>query len=354
MLLRLDVRRVGAGRPPGFLLGCGLNLIRALGRAAIPTVVATSDPASAGLASRYVCGWCRMPPAQAGEPARLDALLAAGEAAARQTGGRAPLFYGNDDDLGFVQRHAEPLQKWFLLLLNEAGLAESLADKERFLALATSRGVPVPRTYAWGEEALAAAPGPLLVKPRTIPGFSGSALADEVFFGGGKAVVFDSAAKLLADAACRRHQADLIVQEYVPGDDDQLYSFHGFSDEGGAILAAFGGRKIRTYPGHTGFSSFLELTRDEGLLRAGRQAAERLGLRGIYKIDFKRDPRDGRFLALEVNARYNLWHYLGAANGLSLPRVAYDYLVHGARSPSPSYLTRYRWVDFMLDVRAFR
>jgi hypothetical protein len=58
---------------------------------------------------------------------------------------------------------------------------------------------------------------------------------------------------------------------------------------------------------------------------------------------------------LEVNARFNLWHYLGAANGISVPRVAYDYLLEGRRPAAPPpFGTAVRWHHFKHDWRAYR
>ena len=63
----------------------------------------------------------------------------------------------------------------------------------------------------------------------------------------------------------------------------------------------------------------------------------------------------GRFRVLEVNARYNLWHYLAAANGLNLPLTAYDYLVHGKRPAAPRpYRTTHRWLYLRSDWLAYR
>ena len=86
----------------------------------------------------------------------------------------------------------------------------------------------------------------------------------------------------------------------------------------------------------TGWSSFLELVHDDDVARLGRHVVSRLGLKGVLKIDLKRDPRDGSLYILEVNARFNLWHYLGAVNGINLPKMVYEYLVRvsGPRPPA--------------------
>src|SRR4029078_1968186 len=47
----------------------------------------------------------------------------------------------------------------------------------------------------------------------------------------------------------------VLVQEWVEGGDDHLYSFNGYFDASGQPLATFIARKVRQWPPHTGMSS---------------------------------------------------------------------------------------------------
>ena len=167
---------------------------------------------------------------------------------------------------------------------------------------------------------------------RRAPRWDHSSVRLQLFGGAGKARIFASGARgARRSARARSSPTQLSFQEYVPGGDDAIWSFHGFAAPGGEVLEWFVGRKIRTYPALTGDSSYLRLARDERLVALGRDIAARLGLAGIFKMDFKRSATSGRFYLLEINTRFNLWHYLGACNGVNLPQVAYDYLLHGKR-----------------------
>ena len=48
---------------------------------------------------------------------------------------------------------------------------------------------------------------------------------------------------------------------------------------------------------------------------------------GLSQVEFKRDPRDGKFKLMEINPRLWQWHGLAAACGVDLPRIAYADLV---------------------------
>src|SRR4051812_3131085 len=350
--LHVDLRRLDAQRPPAFLLG-GINLARALGLGGIPVIVGSSQPSSDAFASRYCVGRCILPAPQDAEAA-LEALMHAGERLAAAVGRAIPLFYGDDTWLAFIQEHRDRLARCFRFALSDPEVAAALIDKARFQEFAARRGLPVPRTLSW--EALETFDTPVLVKPQRKADASRSPLHLRLF-GLAKARVYVDGWTLAADPLAAELREELTVQEYVRGDDRQLWSFHGFADDG-ELLAWFIGRKLRTWPALTGESSYLELAHHPALAPLGRDITLKLPLKGVFKMDFKQDQESGEFRLLEINARYNLWHYLGAANGLNLAGIAYEFLVNGARpsfdAQSPRYRTRVRWLAPGRDYHARR
>lgn len=336
--------------PPVVLLG-GLNIVRALGLAKIPAIIASSERRTPSMASRYCAGSVALPPLSERQ-AYVEALAQAGRRLAAQHGAPLPLFYDNDDRLAVVQDCRAELAPHFALLLNEPALGAALLDKSAFQGLAERRGLPVPRRI--DPAALDAESGPVLVKPKLRTAWDHSIVLNQLFGGVGKARIFSSGREAGADALVRQLAGQLTFQEYVPGDDSAIWSFHGFAAPGGEVLAWFVGRKIRTYPANTGDSSYLSLARDAGLAELGRDIAARLSLAGIFKMDFKRSSTTGRFHLLEVNTRFNLWHYLGAKNGVNLPRVAYEFLTEGKRPERAKARTRYRWLSLRYDWRAYK
>jgi predicted ATP-grasp superfamily ATP-dependent carboligase len=349
--LQVERRLLQPARPPVVLLG-GLNLVRTLGLARIPAIVASPDPHAPALKSRYCRGRCPLP-ALENQREAAEILADAGARLAEAVGRPVPLFYGNDDGLSLVEAHRELLGARFSLALNEPEVAAALLDKEGFEQFAHRHGLPVPRTLdlstARGWEA------PLLVKPKRKMKWEHSRVHVHLFGRAGKARVFANGRAFAGDALAQQLAEELIIQEYVPGDDRQIWSFHGYADGRGEVLAWFIGRKLRTFPAHTGESTYLELARDPRLAQLGRAVAARVPLKGVFKMDFKKDALTGEWRLLEINARCNLWHYLAARNGLNLMKVAYDHLLHGARPCEPlAYRTRYRWLCLRPDYRAYR
>lgn len=346
-----DLRSFHPERPPVLLLG-GLNLVRAVGLGGIPVIIASPQADAPALSSRFVHGRLALPPLERRE-AVLETLLAAGGRLADALGRKVPLFYGDDDYLNLIRENYAALAPFFSVIANEPEVARALIDKDRFEPFARTRGLPVPRTLHWDE--LDGWYAPVLVKPKVKMGYDDSPIFQRLFDGSGKARVFGSGPEITALPLARQLRDDLLLQEYVPGDDRHLWSFHGYADENGVLLASFSGRKLRTNPPLTGSSTYLELVHDNAFAFVGRHIAARVPLRGVFKIDFKQDSVTGAWRVLEINARFNLWHYLAARNGLNLPRIVYDYLVYGKRPASPPpYSVGARWLALRADYRAYR
>lgn len=336
-------------RPPVVLLG-GLNVVRALGLARIPVIVATAERDEPGVFSRYCHAHWGLPPFTdaTAAVASLDTLASFLATCFPQP---VPLFVSNDDALRFVHAHRAHLQGRFRMLLNEPATTEALLDKDRFAEFARAHGLPVPRTIAWDE--LPSHAGPVLLKPARKGGWPpGEALSR--LFSDNKALLRASGADAHADAIVAECRNEIVFQEYIQGADNELWCFDAVADGNGRVIASHTGCKHRCFPPLTGDSSYIELAEDAELDALGRDLARDAGLKGIFNMDFKRDARTGRFHLLEINARCNLWLYIGARNGINLAKIHYEHLVNGAVPEQPRYGSRFRWIDFKLDRAAYR
>jgi predicted ATP-grasp superfamily ATP-dependent carboligase len=270
---------------------------------------------------------------------------------------RPVLFYASDEMLQLISRHRERLERHFVFRMPPPDLVEDLLDKSRFALLAERAGLPVPRTLpctraTTAAEALAAVGLPCVYKPSTHIGWLRSGVSRD-----GKprkALIARDPQELVAlHERVKNYATTFLVQRYVAGGEDRIYSYHAYLGQHGTPLGEFAGKKLRTYPKEAGISTCLELVKEPRLLELGGRICRTLGLVGAVKIDFKRDPTDGRFHLLEINPRFTLWSYLGATCGVNLPLIAYADLV-GASAPwQAEYRTGVRWLSFGNDCRAF-
>ena len=335
-------------RPLACVLG-NTDLIRPLGLAGVRCAV-VGRPDSPKVHSRYVDArieWAD----NWGDPDRLRANLL-GFASSR----REPpiLFFQFDADLLFVSRNRDVLAERFRFAIADAELIEQLVDKTRFRELAAERGLPIPATTVLRPSTTPAPDElpirfPIVLKPLTRRDATWVPVA-----GRAKAMIFDSP-EALAAAWPKLAGADLgmVAQEYIPGGEDRIESYHAYVDESGEVAGEFTGRKIRTLPTRFGETTACEITDVADVCDVGRHCMSALGLRGVAKLDFKRTP-SGELRLLEINARFNLWHLPGAVAGVNLPALVYADL---AGLPRPrAELTRpgVRWSLPWKDFRAAR
>jgi predicted ATP-grasp superfamily ATP-dependent carboligase len=333
-----------------------MSVIRPLVWSGVPIVVGTDDPNDHCLRSRHVRTHFLLP--GYGDRVRersADVLRRIGERMVGAWKSRIPLFYGSDAQLALLYDHQAALEPFFRFVLTDAAVGRAMLDKLAFASLCERRGVPALRTCQLDggqEQALSRLRPPLLVKPRLKTDWH--RLRDALFDGHGKARVYADAAHLLRDPVVQGARDALVVQEYVDASVSQLYSFHGFTGRDGRLLASFCGRKVSTYPPFAGESAVIELVREPRVEALGRAVIAKLGVIGPFKVDFIEAPPSHDLVTLEVNARFNLWHHLGAAHGVNLLQVAYDYLMFDRQPLERAYQPRARWLSFYRVYRGFR
>jgi predicted ATP-grasp superfamily ATP-dependent carboligase len=239
----------------------------------------------------------------------------------------------------------------------DAQLIEDLVDKARFQTLAEERGLPMPPALSCtrdtpASEVLEKVGLPCAFKPTTHIGWLRSGVSTD-----GKprkALIARNEAELHElHERVKSYSPAFVAQRFIEGGEDRIYSYHAYLGADGEPLGDFVGKKIRTSPMEAGVSTYLELVKQPELLALGRQASRALGLVGPVKLDFKHDAASDRFYLFEVNPRFTLWCYLGAACGVNLPKLAYSDLVGENWAPPSDYRTGVRWLSFGNDFRAY-
>ena len=322
-----------------------MDLVRPLGLAGIRSAV-VAPPEDVVRWSRFTA--VTLPWADPWrEPERLLEVLL-------EFGRRQPvspvIYYEGDWDLLLVSRERERLRPWFRFVIPDAGLVENLVDKERFRALGDRLDLPVPPSRPLGpgtSEGDDRLTFPVVVKPLTRQDVEWAPLAK-----GAKALLVNTPDEL-REISSRLSERGVraLAQTAVLGPETRVESYHAYVDEAGVIVGEFAGRKLRTYPIVHGFSTALVITDNEEVIATGRDLVTRMGLRGVAKLDFKRDD-SGRLWLLEVNPRFNLWHHLAAKAGVNLPALVYGDLFGLPRPPVPRARPGVRWIYHRHDASA--
>ncbi|MFN3651981.1 MAG: ATP-grasp domain-containing protein [Armatimonadota bacterium] len=336
---------MATGMPIACVMG-DMDLVRPLGLRGIPCAVVAGrgSPARYSRFARTILDWEDF----SERPEELAAMLV-------RYGSRQPsapvLFYESDAQLLFLSRHRDLLAEVFRFVVADAELVEDLVDKARFQVLAERLALPVPRTRQI-QPAAGSTPTdidlgfPLMIKPLT------RWKSWEQIGGSNKALEVETPAALrglwprLAESGMA-----FLAQERIPGPETRVESYHVYVDWDGKRVGEFTGRKIRTRPVAYGHSTALEIADLPDVASLGRELVQRMGLRGVAKLDFKRSP-DGRLYLLEVNPRFNLWHHPGAIAGVNLPALVYADLVGLPRQAPSVARAGVRWCRIWRDLAA--
>jgi predicted ATP-grasp superfamily ATP-dependent carboligase len=297
----------------------GLAAIRSLGRAGVRVLAVDHRPSALGFRSRYAERFVSPDPFE-DEHRFVNCIRALGDVV---------VFPTHDDSLNAIARYADdlevrtPFPGWDLL--------ERVQSKRVQLETAQASGLDIPRLD----------PGtfPVIVKPDRSVEFKRRYKR--------QAFRCETQAEL-DDALAKAEDFGPIVQDFVPGGDDTLYTVGSYIARGGEVLGIFCGRKLRQTPPGIGTCRVGEAVWEQDAVDAALRLLRAFDFHGLSQVEFKRDPRDGSFRLMEINPRLWQWHGLATACGVDLPRIAYADLVGEAPPPAQMNGKGKRWAITLL------
>ncbi|QSP93670.1 hypothetical protein LPB19_10685 [Marinobacter salinisoli] len=215
---------------------------------------------------------------------------------------------GQLKDMGYTAHH---------LIGPTSEATNILNDKRRECLVMESGGVTLPKTYYLLDEERPES-YPVLIKPRSFREYEAL---------GSKNLVLNDSREADEFREKFRDQLDkFIAQEIIPGADDNLWVCNVTFDLNQELSACFVFNRLGTMPSHYGVTS-LAISRDNQILREEcERIGKALGYTGPAMIEFKRDPRSGKYYYIETNPRLGMCNWFdtrcGINNVLASARVA--------------------------------
>jgi D-aspartate ligase len=320
----------------------GLGVARSLGRRGIPVYV-VDDQQSISSFSRYVTRVVRTKDLR-DERRTIDAVLEIGH---RFKLRNWVLFPTRDETVAAFSRHREELAAFYRVTTPDWSAVEWAWDKKKSYELAVELGIPCPKTFnpRNSDDLPALYPNlPLAIKP---------AVKENFFYAtGAKAWRADTPGQLheLYDrAAGQIRPEEILVQEIIPGDGREQVSYCAFFRSGqarGTLVA----RRARQHPREFGrAATYVESIDLPEIEELSKRFLNAINYYGLVEIEFKRDPRDGLYKLLDVNARTWGFHSLGHVAGVDFP-----YLLFADQTGVPMVECRGKvgvgWLRLLTDV----
>ena len=331
-------------RPTALILGLGVHglaVARSLGRKGVVVEVADCDTRQPHCYSRY----CRrLHEVSSLDDERLvEFLVRFGQARRHSTA----LFITMDKSVPVISAHRDVLSEHFTFNLPSDSVIRELMDKTRLPGFLKRCEALQPKTsWIQGPEDLAIVAGavgfPCVVKPaRRTYGF--------------KAGIAHSTGELEAlYATSSRHIDTVVVQEWIPGGDSEVYFCFAYIGRDFNPRGVFVGHKLRQYPSGTGIAASAEGCDNEFVRHESLRLFRLAGYTGFGSTEFRRNPANGRYYLIEFTVGRTDYNVACAvANGVDLPFIGYcDMVGQVPDSTPPRQQNGRRWVDLGRDTQA--
>jgi len=267
----------------------------------------------------------------------------------------AVIFPTRDLDVLFLDRHRTELQQHYRLAIPSAECLQRVVNKNILARAAQQAGLGVPRTLALGsreELPRVAHEGgfPCVVKPVSSHHWRESNNWQQV--GGRKAFLVNTPEELEKEyARVSVAHPEILVQEWIPGGTDNIVIVGAYVGKNSEPLAYFTARKIVQAPDDFGTGCIVRSEDIPDVLEPTIQLWKALGYRGMAEVEYKRDPRTGKLLLIEMNTRHWDQHALSRASGLNLSWTAYCDSIGMEVAPVKTRTVRATWIaeDAMLS-----
>lgn len=320
-----------------------LALARSLGRRGIPVWFLTNDHPLARY-SRYVersLTWRGPQDASA-----LDFLL---QLAARDGLSGWTLFACADPEVRLLGQNHTVLSAAFRVAVPSWDVIRWSVDKRMTHQFAARAGVDSPWSYYPRDRqdvARLECQFPLIVKP--------TVREQRNAFTQAKAWRADDRRTLLeryGEAAALVGEHQIVLQELIPGNGAEQFSFAALCDRGTPV-ASLTARRRRQFPIEFGYTSTLvESIEQPEVEAAALRLLRALNFTGLVEVEFKHDSRDGRYKLLDINARPWTWISLGAAAGVDFPYLAWRLAQGETLSPARAKVGVH-WLHLSRDIAA--
>ncbi len=320
----------------------GLGVARSLGRHGIPVYV-LDDKHCVSSWSRYVKKVIKVDDIL-DERKTVDSVLEVGRRFNLQNW---VLIATRDETVAAFSRHRTQLSSFFRVATGEWASVEWAWDKQKTYELAVSLGIPCPETFhpkSADDLPSLYSSLPLAIKP---------AVKENFFYAtGAKAWRADTAEQLrsLYDKAARQIKPEeILVQEIIPGDGREQYSYCAFVQHGKAH-STLTARRSRQHPREFGrAATYVETIEVPMIEELSDRFIRAINYHGLIEIEFKRDPRDGLYKLLDVNARAWGFHSIGSAAGVDFPYLSFADEIGLPIAPTHS-AAGIGWMRLLTDV----
>lgn len=320
----------------------GLTAIRSLAKHNVETILLYHDDKDYATVSKYLNVSFQSPHPEKNELEFIQYLV---NLSSKYSG--AVIFPTDDEYLITIAKHKKLLSEHFIIATNDLEIISKLVNKSYVYEISSKAGIPTPKNlvtsnnndaYNFAKEI----GFPCLVKP------SQSHIYVKAF-GKKMAKVFDFQAleKELDEAASLN--LEVMIQEFIPGNDCDNYSYWGFRYKD-SFYAEATAQKVRNDPPGTG-SPRVQVTKNiPELIPLSRKILNELNYQGYANVEYKKDTRTNEYKFMEINPRINRCMQQAIAGGIDYPWLIFNQLKNDVLPTNLNCKEGIYWIDLAKDM----
>ena len=246
----------------------------------------------------------------------------------------------NDNYVKLIAENKSLLEKYYVFNYPDANIVNNLLVKETFYETYKNMGLDMPNTLIYkcnqnddiNKIKNYFKEYPIIIKPSDgVEYHHLEETLDKVY----KAKNEEELEKIILKIEKAGYKNNLIIQEFIPGDDSALFdSIFYVGKNKKAQIATFAQIGLQEHT-PTGIGNCTVLVNGydehgykEELIYKLKEFLEKIGYQGFAEFDMKYDSRDGKYKVLEINPRQSRSGYYVCATGHNLVKYLIDDLIY--------------------------
>jgi D-aspartate ligase len=257
------------------------------------------------------------------------------------------IFPNSDETVYVLSKYKNILEEFYRVTTPGWEVIQNVYIKKNTYQVAEKNGIPIPATYCpdgLQELVKLSLNYPIVIKPSIRDHFY-SKVKIKAFRVNNK----EELIKTYEYVCSIIEPSEILIQEFIPGGPNHLYSFCPFFKEG-EVLTSITARRARQHPmdfGHA--STFAELVDIPELQKIAERFLGLIDYYGFAEVEFMQDPRDGNYKLIEINPRVWGWHTIAIASGVDLPFLLYQDMI-GEQIDVQLPIDHVKWIRLITDI----
>ena len=308
--------------PPVIMIGlnsCSLSLIRSLGRRGIKIIGLYDDIYEQYFLKSTYCS-VKVKISSVHNESLIDFLINDLASTLKEP---AVLFCASDMTVLTVSKHEDQLKPLFNFVLPSYKITNNLISKRGLHDFAVKNDFLVPNTFFTEsnqeiEKIADKVSYPCIIKPEFRDRNWNDNVPEKVLYAESKNHLFGLINQY------RIQERALIIQEWIDGDDTDVYFCLAYISRNQRPLALCVGKKLRQHPHLTGSTSIAETVWLPEIADESLRMLRTAGIIGLCSVEFKKSRKDGRYFLTEPTiGRPDTQEGICLSAGIDIPYIAY-------------------------------